>query len=85
MSRKSKLDKTLSKIRPEFNVFRIRCPICMKLNHRSKMHTTLYNLQYHLATDHSSDDEISSGISVDSVKNVISQIARAIEWRMILN
>ncbi len=82
MSRKSKCDKTLSEIRPTFTVFRNRCPICMLLNHKSKLFTTLYNLQYHLS-EHTSDDEVSTGISIPEIKKVISQIGQAIQWRML--
>ena len=38
MSRKSKIDKTLS-LRPTFTVFRTRCPICLILNKKSKYKT----------------------------------------------
>lgn len=82
MSRKSKGDKTLSPVRPTFTVFRNRCPICMLLNHKSKLFTTLYHLQYHLS-EHTSDDEISTGISISEIKNVISQIGQAIQWKML--
>ena len=82
MSRKFKGDKTLSEIRPTFTVFRNRCPICMLLNHKSKLFTTLYNLQYHLS-EHTRDDEISTGISIPEIKNVISQIGQAIQWKML--
>ena len=83
MSRKSKIDKTLS-LRPTFTVFRTRCPICLILNKKSKLFTTLYHVQFHLST-HSSDDESSSGISISEIKNMISQIAQGIQWGMILN
>ena len=82
MSRKSKGDKTLSPVRPTFTVFRNKCPICMHLNHRSKLFTTLYHLQYHLS-EHTSDDEITTGIEIHEIKNVILQIAQAIQWRML--
>jgi hypothetical protein len=54
----------------------------MVLNHKSKLFTSLYNLQFHLST-HSSDDESSSGISIAEIKNVISQIAQGIQWGMV--
>jgi hypothetical protein len=84
MSRKSKCDKSLSTVRPTFTLFRNRCPLCMIITHKSKLFTSLYNLQFHLST-HSSDDESSSGISIAEIKNVISQIAQGIQWGMVLN
>jgi hypothetical protein len=48
------------------------------------MFSTLYNLQYHLS-DHSTDDEDSTGISIAEIKNIISQIALGIKWGMVLN
>jgi len=84
MSRKSKVDKTHSSVRPTFTLFRNRCPICLKLHSKSKYFTTLYHLQNHLST-HSSDDESSSQMSIADIKNLIPEIAKAIQLGILLN
>lgn len=83
MVRKDKCDKTLSEVRPTYTLFRNRCPICMRIHKKSKYFTTLYGLQYHLNTHQKNDDVATSGISLDEIKNVISQVAQALQWRMI--
>jgi hypothetical protein len=85
MSRKSKCDKSLSTVRPTFTLFRNRCPLCLKIYQKSKYFATLYGLQYHLNTHQKNDDVATSGISLDEIKNVISQIAQGIQWGMVLN
>lgn len=82
--KKSKLIKTHSVVRPTYTVFRNRCPICMRLHGKSKLFTTLYHLQNHLCT-HSTEDESTTGILIKNIKNIILQIAQALEWGMLLN
>ena len=83
MSRKSKCDKTLNKVRPTFTLFRNKCPICLKLHKKSKYFTTLYGLQYHLKEHQNNDDTSVSKISINDIRLVIPHIARAIEWGML--
>lgn len=59
-----------------------RCPICLELHNKSKKFATPYGLLYHL-NDHNSDDETTTKISTNEIRDTVKQICKAIQWRML--
>ena len=68
--------------RPMYESFNCKCPICMKLQNKSKKFETPYRLLYHL-NNHNSDDELTTKITLNEIKEIVKQICIAIKWRML--
>ena len=60
-----------------------RCPICKKIQGRSKRFDSLYQLLYHL-NSHNTEDEISSGITKDSIRETVRHVAHALELGILI-
>lgn len=79
--RRNKLDKTHKPCRVIYTALESRCPICLMLHNKSKKFDTPYSLLYHL-NDHNSDDENTTKISTDEIRDTVKQICKAIQWGM---
>lgn len=81
MTRRDKLS-TEKPTRIIYTAIPSKCPICMELHNKSKRFGTPYHLLYHL-NDHNLDDESTTKISINEIKDTIKQICKAIQWRML--
>lgn len=80
--RRDKLDKTHKPYRVIYTAFASKCPICMELHNKSKRFGTPYHLLYHLNA-HNSDEECSTKIGINEIRDTVKQICKAIQWRML--
>ena len=74
-----------SSIRPDYEPCDNICCICIKIGKKkSKKFNTLYGLKHHLTT-HSTEDEISAGITRRQILQMIRAISQAIELKMLVD
>lgn len=68
--------------RPDFIKINIGCPICLKIYGKTKKFKTPYALKYHLTSLHDTSDSIESGLSVNKVYSVTTNVAEALHLGM---
>ena len=75
-----------SLVRKDYQSCSTICCICKKIGkQKSKRFNTLYALKYHLATEHTSEDEISTGVTRKQILKIIRAISQALEWNMLID
>ena len=63
--------------------FPLYCPICKKINNKTKKYSSPYALLYH-TNYHNSQDEIESSITIEEVRNAARFVAKAVEFKMLV-
>jgi len=69
-------------IRPDFLKIDIACPVCLKLYGKTKKFRTIYSLKYHLTSSHDYSDSIESGLSINNVYSMATNVAQALQCGM---
>jgi hypothetical protein len=80
MTRRDKFS-TKPATRTLYTALNSKCPLCIKLHNKSKKFRTPYHLLYHLK-DHNSDDECSTNITINEIKEIVKNICKAIRLKM---
>jgi len=82
MNNSIQLIKSQQPYRADYIRFPLLCPICNKIQKKSRKYKSPYQLLYHLSTIHDTQDEILSNLKIEQVRNNVRSIIQSYSWGM---
>ena len=80
------IESTKTNVREDYKPCNTICSICKRIGkQKSKQFSTLYALNYHLATEHDREDEISAGVTRKQIRQTTKAISKALNWQMLID